>query len=263
MLKTLLRSRLVSVGLAAVIAIGVLGAAGIAMAQTGPDGGGTPTPTSPTGPDLGKHFRGRFIGLGLADIIKVSGLTKDDFQQGFKDGKSINDVLSAHGLNPKDIENKVLQDARAKLDDAVKNNKLTQDQADKLYAGAQQMLEKLMSGTPGNFAPGFGNKGPKSGNGGPVRVLGKGLLDSAAKALNMTTADLTKELQSGKSIKQVADEKGVSVDSVIDAMVAGASANLRQAIENFVDNTHTPPMPHGFMPNGANPNGNPPAPSVN
>jgi hypothetical protein len=50
---------------------------------------------------------------------------------------------------------------------------------------------------------------------------------------------------------------------VIDAMVAGASANLRQAIENFVDNTHTPPMPHGFMPNGANPNGNTPAPSVN
>ena len=254
MLKALLHSRLMSVGLAAVIAVGVLGAAGIAMAQTGPDNGTTPSTTNPGGPGPDRNHRGFVAGVGLAEIIKVSGLTKDDFQQGFKDGKSINDVLTAHNLKPADIRAKVLQDAKAKLDDAVKNNKLTQDQADKLFAGAGTMLDKLMSGTPGSFGPNGGGNGPGGAHGprggnGPAGIAGKGLLDSAAKALNMSVADLQKELQSGKSIKQVAEAKGVDVNTVINAMVTDASSKLHQAIENFVNNTH---QPRGPKPAGTN-----------
>jgi len=257
MLKAFLNSRLMSVGLAGVIAVGVLGAAGIAMAQTGPNNGsGTPGVTSPNGPGPDKGDRGHMVGVGIAEIIKVSGLTKDDFQQGFKDGKSINDVLTAHNLNPADIKVKVLQEAKAKLDEAVKNNKLTQDQADKLFAGAGTMLDKLMSGTPGqggphgnNAGPGRGGHGPQGGGNGPAGIAGKGLLDSAAKALNMSVDDLQKELQSGKSIKQVAEAKGISLNTVIDAMVAEASSNLHQAIENFVNTTH---QPRGPKPAGTN-----------
>jgi hypothetical protein len=257
MLRTFLNSRLMSVGLAGVIAVGVLGAAGIAMAQTGPsNGSGTPGATSPDGPGPDRGDRRHIVGVGIAEIIKVSGLTKEDFQQGFKDGKSINDVLTAHKLNPADIRVKVLQDAKAKLDEAVKNNKLTQDQADKLFAGAGTMLDKLMAATPGQHGPqgngagpGGGGHGPQGGGNGPAGMAGKGLLDSAAKALNMSVADLQKELQSGKSIKQVADDKHIDVNTVINAMVAEASTNLHQAIENFVNSTH---QPRGPKPSGTN-----------
>lgn len=48
----------------------------------------------------------------------------------------------------------------------------------------------------------------------------------AATALNMTEADLVAELQAGKSIADVANAKGVSLDTVIDALYADLKAHI-------------------------------------
>lgn len=70
-------------------------------------------------------------------------------------------------------------------------------------------------------------------------------LDAAAKALGMTTDELQTELDSGKTIAQVASDKGVDVTTVIDAMVAAAEANLRQEITDFVNNGKPARVPNG------------------
>jgi hypothetical protein len=79
------------------------------------------------------------------------------------------------------------------------------------------------------------SKGPAFGHGdrtfpgrpgGPIRAfLGAGL-DTAAKALGMSTADLRTALRDGSSIADVAKQKGVDVDKVIDALVAEAKSKL-------------------------------------
>ena len=56
-------------------------------------------------------------------------------------------------------------------------------------------------------------------------------LDAAASALGMERAALVEELRSGKTIAQVAQEKGVDVNAVIDAMVAP----VRERITTFVN----------------------------
>ena len=65
---------------------------------------------------------------------------------------------------------------------------------------------------------------------------GAGQLDAAAQALGMTTDALRAELESGKTIAQVAGEKNVDVNTVIDAMVAAAETNLRHDITDMVNN---------------------------
>jgi hypothetical protein len=55
-------------------------------------------------------------------------------------------------------------------------------------------------------------------------------LGAVAKALDMSEADLRAALQSGKSVADVAAEKGVDVQKVIDAAVAAASARIDQAV---------------------------------
>ena len=52
------------------------------------------------------------------------------------------------------------------------------------------------------------------------------ILAAAAEALGMTEAELVTELQSGKSIKQVADAKNVNIDTVIAKMTAAVKAHL-------------------------------------
>jgi uncharacterized protein (DUF433 family) len=58
--------------------------------------------------------------------------------------------------------------------------------------------------------------GPRGGHG----FLGDAELEAAAKALGMTTDELTTALQSGKTLEQLATEKGVDFQTVQDAIQA-------------------------------------------
>jgi uncharacterized protein YidB (DUF937 family) len=58
-------------------------------------------------------------------------------------------------------------------------------------------------------------------------------LDAAAKALNLSADDLRSKLKDGNTtIAQVAQAQGVDLQTVIDAMVADATAHIDQAVQN-------------------------------
>jgi hypothetical protein len=62
-----------------------------------------------------------------------------------------------------------------------------------------------------------------------------GMLKEAAEALGMEPADLRQELAAGKSIADVAEERGVSEQKVIDAIVSAGTERLQQAIDELPD----------------------------
>ena len=66
---------------------------------------------------------------------------------------------------------------------------------------------------PGMMGPGFGID-----------------LQKAAQTLGMTEADLQTELQSGKTLAQVAQEKGVDTQKLVDAFLSAAKADLAQQV---------------------------------
>ncbi len=67
----------------------------------------------------------------------------------------------------------------------------------------------------------------------PMR-LGPIELDAAAKALGMTSADLAAELQSGKTLSDIAVEKGISLQTVQQAIQAARNAQLTTQINQAV-----------------------------
>ena len=66
------------------------------------------------------------------------------------------------------------------------------------------------------------------------RGLGQPELDAAAKALNMTSADLSTALQSGKTLEQLAQAANVDVQTVKDAIQAAHVAEMRSSIQQAV-----------------------------
>jgi polyhydroxyalkanoate synthesis regulator phasin len=120
------------------------------------------------------------------------------------------------------------------LDQAVKDGKLTQAQADQMKTDlANRASQGDLPGMFGRF--GFhGNKGfggPGFGRGG--FGWGRGAFDpaSVAKALNMNVTDLMTELQSGKTIAAVAQEKNVDLAQVKTSVLADLKTNLDQAVQ--------------------------------
>ncbi len=64
----------------------------------------------------------------------------------------------------------------------------------------------------------------------PRRVGARMSLDAAAKALGISGSELRDEMVAGKTIAQVASERGVDVQVVIDAMVADFRAHLAEHV---------------------------------
>jgi uncharacterized protein YidB (DUF937 family) len=82
-----------------------------------------------------------------------------------------------------------------------------------------------IGGSAGSQAKGDCDRGGPGGPGHGGRDLA-----AAAQALGMTADDLRTALQGGKSLADVAKEKGVDVSKVVDALVAQLKAHLDQEV---------------------------------
>ena len=126
------------------------------------------------------------------------------------------------------------------LDALVADGTITQAQEDAILAGLKAQLPTLGDGKfpgPGGMGgPGMGRGGRGHGGFGEPGFGGRGAgLDAAATALGITTDELKTELQAGKTIADVATEKGVDVQTVIDAIVAAETANITERVTDMVN----------------------------
>ena len=71
----------------------------------------------------------------------------------------------------------------------------------------------------------------RPGHHGPRRIA----FEAAAEALGMTPEELKAELREGKSVRAVAEERGVDVQTVIDAIVAAVTEHAEERATEFVN----------------------------
>jgi hypothetical protein len=101
------------------------------------------------GPHLfrgGKVFRHELRGPKdgiVEDLAKAVGLSTDKLFEQLRDGKSIADVAKAQGKSLDSVRASVKAAAKARLDKAVKNEDLTQKQADRMLEGLDEVLKNL------------------------------------------------------------------------------------------------------------------------
>ena len=88
-----------------------------------------------------------------------------------------------------------------------------------------KVIEALEAARPQGGHGGKGGQGGQHGGGRRGEAL-----STAATALGMEKDELRDELRSGKTLAEVAADKGVDVQVVIDALVAEAKAHLDQKV---------------------------------
>jgi hypothetical protein len=143
-----------------------------------------------------------------------------DFATKFKEA-----LAGVLGISVEKYDEAVGQAQTQVVDQAVTEGWLTQDQAD-LY---QWKLEQAPEGGMGGFGKGMrmGGRGMGPMGMGPG---GDTLVSVAADKLGMKVTELLTELQNEKSIADVAKEKGVDTQTIVDAYVAQAKETLDQAV---------------------------------
>ena len=201
------------IGIAGVLAIVVV-AAGllVALSPTRISFAQAPSPTAPPGPGApAKAGLSGYTDFFLNAFANRLGVTADKVKEAYTG--AISDTL----------------------DQAVKDGKLTQAQADQIKTDLTNRLNQgLLPEFFGFF--GFPRKGgfERFGFGRGIFEGGKGGFDlsSFASALNMTQADLTSELQSGKTITDVAKEKNVDLATVKTSILNDLKTKLDQSVQS-------------------------------
>ena len=96
-----------------------------------------------------------------------------------------------------------------------------------LVIGVVGATNAFAQGSPSTL---FHGRGPGGGRG-----LGLEGLQVAAQALNMTTDELITALRSGKTLEEIANEAGVDLQTVEDAIQAAHATALRERIQQALD----------------------------
>jgi hypothetical protein len=188
---------------------------------------GNPAPPGHPGPG-GPGMGGTTEAVSDTSVAaKAIGISEADLNAALQSGKSVADVAKAHNVDVQKVIDALVQDKKDEIAAALKAGTITQSQADQQVAGATQFVTNQVNGA--GFGPGGPGGGP-GGHGGPGG-LDADDLTAAAKALGMTEADLTAALDSGKTAAAVAKEKGVAVQTVIDAIVAADKAEFAAAVK--------------------------------
>jgi hypothetical protein len=114
------------------------------------------------------------------------------------------------------------------LDKLVAAGTITQTQAD---AVAKAITDARPARGAGDHAgQGKPGKGDMGGRGGFGMGGGMNVVDAAAKALNMTSDELIKQVTGGTTVAKIAETKGVALNTVVDAVVKELSAKLDAAV---------------------------------
>ncbi len=209
---SLRESRLVSVGLASAIAIGVIGVGSVAFAQDGSD----PAPATESAERHGGPGR---LGHGvkpLRAILGDAGVTPEEVQEGKEAGLTWGAIIDQYGdISAAEAKAQALAAMEEKLAEAVANGRVAQTKADEILAATPAKIDELLASTPGEHRPGHVGKASRFA------------LSTVAEVLGVEPAALIEQIKAGETIAGIA---GDQTQAVIDALVAEASAKVDEAV---------------------------------
>ena len=216
----MMRSRMFAAGVAiAAVGAGVVGGAVLGLPTLSAASSNSAhtlaaAPTTTTVPGKGRAFR-RFPGRDAADSPLIAAAAK------------------ALNLTPQQLLDK-LQDGKTTIADVAQQQHVDVNTVINAIAAADKDRISKIVNSPWPLGPVGPNGGalPKPGDLGPFigrKLIGQSA-DTVANALHITTDQLKTDLQSGKSIADIARSKGIDVNSVINTLVADASSKVDQAV---------------------------------
>jgi hypothetical protein len=103
----------------------------------------------PGGPGGPGHV-GRAFGADLSAAAKYLGLSESALRTKVSGGDSLADVAKAQGKDVGGLQDAIVADAKADLDKAVADKRLTQSQADDILSGLKAHVDDLVNATPGD-----------------------------------------------------------------------------------------------------------------
>jgi DNA-directed RNA polymerase specialized sigma subunit len=148
-------------------------------------------------------------------VAKVLGLSVSELQTQMKSGKTLADIAKAQNVDIAKVKEALVAGFTAHLDAEVKAGEHTQAEADAKLARFTSNLDNIVNGVRPAGAPGMngkdGDHGPRGGA--PFAT------DGLAKVLGLSITNLQTQVQSGKTLADIAKAQNVDITQVKDQLL--------------------------------------------
>lgn len=172
------------------------------------------------------------VGVLGAEPVRVAagaiGIEPSELLQAIRDGQTIAEVAESNGVDPSTVVDAIVADARDRLDQAVQDGTLTQEEADEKSPDLEERATAFVNGM---YPMPFRDGTPLLGNPG-LWGFADGPVAAAANAIAIGPVELLQQLRDGSTIAEVAEANDVEVSTVLDAVIV----SLRERLDSAVDN---------------------------
>ena len=156
-----------------------------------------------------------------AEFAGILGMDAKVLGQELKSGKTLAKIAADKGIDIKTLTQKLEALFNDKIDKALANGKLTKDKATAMKAKTSQKVASAIN------EPWTGHKG-KAGKGNVF----KNVRQQIPALLGMDATQLKEQLKSGKTLAQIAQDKGIAKDKLVSDVQSIMKANLDQAVKD-------------------------------
>ncbi|WP_274364133.1 hypothetical protein [Paenibacillus thermotolerans] len=183
--------------------------------------------------DRGRHG-GEFKSGGLvkttADLL---GMTESDVLDQLGKGSTYAEIAQAKGLSKEAYLSKLIAAETTEMNDRLSSGKITQEQADQQKESLSERLSQIIDSSETGRGHGRGY-GHGRGFGFGFGRIGKP--EEVAQIIGMTEDEVKAGLQSGKSLAELAQAKGMSEEQLIQKL----KDNMTDELIEWVNSKHAP-----------------------
>ncbi|MEK3917750.1 hypothetical protein [Paenibacillus sp. FSL H7-0331] len=219
------------------LGLALMALAGTAYAQSAT----TTTSTDTSTEHKAQGFKGgdkvKLGGIANQELLTLLNIDEATLHTELKAGKSLAAIGEAKGISKQQIIDLLVKQDAERLTKAVTDGKITQAQADERKAKQLEMITKRVDQAGefgGKGGPGErGGKGPEGHDGhGPGGFGGPGGgLEAASSIIGLTAKEIGDQLKAGKSLSEIALEKGVSKQQLIDGLVKKETERITKQVD--------------------------------
>jgi len=156
-----------------------------------------------------------------AEFAGILGMDANTLSQELKSGKTLAQIAAAKGMNANTLTQKVEVLFNDKIDKAIASGKLTADRAATMKAKTPQKVASEIN------EPQTGHKGEA----GKENIFNN-VQQQIPALLGMDVAQLKVQLKGGKTLAQIAQEKGIAKDTLLSHVQSMMKANLDQSVKD-------------------------------
>ena len=127
------------------IAIATFSPIGTAGAQDGTQTNQTAPAQPADGQRDHRHLRRMVARAAVKDAAGVIGIEPQELVAALRDGQSIAQVATAHGVDPQTVIDKLVADASARIDEGVANGKLSAEKAAEIKGKLPERVTKAVN----------------------------------------------------------------------------------------------------------------------